>query len=107
MTDLNQGDVVWVNFTSSKGHVQGGRRPALVISKSPYSLRSGLAIVCPITSKVKGYPCEVPILCKISGVVLSDHIQTIDIIAHGVELIDQAHTYTTQAVLENIANIFY
>ncbi len=34
----------------------GGRRPALVLSPRLYNERSALALVCPVTSRVKGYP---------------------------------------------------
>jgi mRNA interferase MazF len=37
-------------------------------------------IVCPITSKVKGYPFEVPMLGdpEVAGVVLADHVKSVD-----------------------------
>jgi mRNA-degrading endonuclease toxin of MazEF toxin-antitoxin module len=51
-----RGDLVWLDFTPQAGHEQAGRRPALVISPAVYHGRAGLAIFCPITSQVKGYP---------------------------------------------------
>jgi mRNA interferase MazF len=56
-----RGDVVWITFNPQAGHEQAGRRPALVLSPSPYNRKVGLAIFCPITSQVKGYPFEVNI----------------------------------------------
>jgi mRNA interferase MazF len=41
------------------GHEQSGRRPAVVLSPADYNGKVGLAIVCPITSQIKGYPFEV------------------------------------------------
>jgi mRNA interferase MazF len=45
-----------------------------------YNGRSGLALFCPITSKRKGYPFEVelPETGKVTGVVLSDQIKSLD-----------------------------
>ena len=74
-----QGEIIWIDFDPQSGHEQSGRRPALVVSKTAYNQRLGRAFVCPITSKVKGYPLEVPIQTKsVSGVVLSDHLKNID-----------------------------
>ena len=56
-----RGDLVWVDFSPQRGHEQGGERPAVVISQRIYNERSGLTLVCPVTSKDKGYPFEVTI----------------------------------------------
>ena len=76
----NRGDAIWINFNPQKGHEQAGRRPALVISPQAYNGRVGLALLCPITSQVKGYPFEVQIPdgLQISGVVLSDQVKSLD-----------------------------
>ena len=68
----DRGDLVWLDFGDPIGHEQAGRRPALVLSPSPYN-RFGLAIVCPLTSKVKGYPFEVrlPEGLPVRGVALT------------------------------------
>ena len=75
-----RGDIVWLNFDPRPGHEQAGRRPAFVISPDGYNSRSGLFIVCPITSQAKGYPFEVavPAGLPVAGVVLSDQINNLD-----------------------------
>lgn len=75
-----RGDIVWLNFSPQSGHEQVGKRPALVISPQSYNSRAGLALFCLITSRVKGYPFEVnlPPGKKISGVILSDQIKSLD-----------------------------
>lgn len=75
-----RGDVVWLNFDPQAGHEQSGRRPALVISPQAYNEKVGLALMCPITSKLKGYPFEVPlpVSMKVSGVVLADQVKSLD-----------------------------
>jgi mRNA interferase MazF len=74
------GDLIWVNFSPQLGREQAGRRPAVVLSPRVYNEKASLAIVCPITSKTKGYPFEVPIPpgSRIQGVVLADHLKSLD-----------------------------
>lgn len=73
-------EVVWMDFDPRVGHEQGGRRPALVLSPRNHNARTGLFLVCPLTSRVKGYPFEVniPDGLGVSGVVLSNQIQCSD-----------------------------
>lgn len=74
------GDLVWLTFDPQAGHEQRGRRPALILSPRAYNSKARLAIACPITSHVKGYPFEVPLPPggEISGVVLADHVKNLD-----------------------------
>lgn len=75
-----RGDLVWVSLNPQAGHEQAGRRPALVVSPIEYNERVGLALMCPVTSRVKGYPFEValPEDLGISGVVLADQVRNLD-----------------------------
>jgi len=75
-----RGDIVWLEFNPQAGHEQAGRRPALVISPKIYNQKAGLALFCPITSQIKGYPFEVkiPSNLKIEGVILCDQIKSLD-----------------------------
>jgi mRNA interferase MazF len=87
----NRGDVIWLNFTPQAGHEQMGTRPALVLSPEKYNKKTGLAVCCPITSNVKGYPFEVNISGKkISGVVLSDHLKNLDWKVRKAKFIEKA-----------------
>lgn len=75
-----RGDVVYLSFNPQLGHEQAGRRPAMVLSPEPYNAKTGLAIFCPITSQIKGYPFEVliPEGFPVMGVILSDQIKNLD-----------------------------
>jgi mRNA interferase MazF len=77
---LERGDAVWITLDPQAGHEQAGRRPALVLSPKAYNGRVGLALLCPITSQVKGYPFEValPKGLPVSGVVLADQVKSLD-----------------------------
>ena len=74
------GDFVWLTFDPQAGREQAGRRPALVLSPRTYNARSGLALACPVTSQVKGYPFEVavPAGCAATGVILADRFKSTD-----------------------------
>lgn len=76
----HQGDIVLLNFEPQAGKEQAGSRPALVMSSVKYNEKVGLALCCPITRIVKGYPFEVLLLnnLKTEGVILSDHIKNLD-----------------------------
>ena len=75
-----RGDAVWITLDPQAGHEQAGRRPALVLSPSAYNGRVGLALFCPITSQVKGYPFEAPLPAgsPVSGVVGADQVKSLD-----------------------------
>lgn len=76
----DRGDAVWITLDPQAGHEQAGRRPALVLSPSAYNGRVGLALLCPITGQVKGYPFEVavPAGLQVEGVVLADQVKNLD-----------------------------
>ena len=71
----DRGDIVWLDFNPQAGREQAGRRPALVLSPSSYNGKTSLALFCPITSQMKGYPFEVPIPADLSvnGVIDECH----------------------------------
>jgi mRNA interferase MazF len=68
-----RGDIVWKTLNPQAGNEQAGRRPALILTPEAYNRKVGLAILCPITSQVKGYPFEVniPDELPITGVILT------------------------------------
>lgn len=75
-----RGDAVWITLDPQAGHEQRGRRPALVLSPQAYNRKVGLALMCPITSQVKGYPFEVPLPdgLPVAGAVLADQVKSLD-----------------------------
>ena len=75
-----RGDVVWLDFAPHAGHEQAKRRPAVVLSPAAYNARTSLALCCPVTSQVKGYPFEVelPAELGVQGVVLADQVRSLD-----------------------------
>ena len=98
-----RGDIVWVSFGKGEGREQRGRRPALVLSRGFFSVQSCLALVCPITSRVKGYPFEVPLTVQgTSCVLLTDQLRTIDWTKRKVHFVERTDTSTVIAAIKKI-----
>lgn len=100
------GDLVWVSFDPQSGHEQAGRRPAVVLSPREYNEKVGLALTCPITSKVKGYPFEVPLhASRIQGVVLADQVRSLDWRSRQFTFIERAPADTLIAVVQTLQTL--
>jgi mRNA interferase MazF len=99
-----RGDVVWLTFNPQAGHEQAGRRPAVVLSPLSYNAKVGLALLCPITSAVKGYPFEVTIPNGLpaSGVILADQVKSLDWRARDVEFICALPASVTREALQKV-----
>ena len=80
------GDLIWTDFDPSRGREQAGRRPAVVISAATFSTNTGLAVVCPITSRVRPFPTSVvlPAGLPVAGEILVSHVRSIDTLASPV-----------------------
>jgi mRNA interferase MazF len=93
LSDLpDRGSLVWLEFSPEAGSEPAGRRPGIVLTPAAYHQRSRLALVCPITTRVRGWPMEVvlPPGLPISGVVLVDHIKSVDRDARHMEVVGRA-----------------
>ena len=99
------GDLIWLTFDPQLGREQAGRRPALVLSPESYNRKTGLAIVCPITSRLKGYPFEVqlPSGLPITGAVLTDHLKSLDWRERRAERASRVPAQVMREVLDRLA----
>lgn len=102
---VERGHLVWLNFDPQAGHEQAGRRLALVLSPARYNDRTGLALVCPITSQTKGYPFEVPLPSNLvlRGVILADQLKSVDWRAREAQFADQCPKAVLSGVLARVA----
>jgi len=103
----DRGHIIYLNFSPHKGHEQGFSRPALVVSPIRYNRVSSLALMCPITTKVKGLRFEVPLAegMQTSGVVLSDQIKSFDWKARQVKFIEKAPLELVDDVLAKVETL--
>jgi mRNA interferase MazF len=103
----DRGDVVWITLNPRAGHEQAGRRPAVVLSPATYNGKVGLAILCPITNQIKGYPFEVliPVGQAVSGAILADQVKSLDWQVRKAELICTLPTVTVTEVLQKLGTL--
>jgi len=96
-----RGQAVWIEMDPQAGHEQRGRRPGLVLSPASYNGKVGLVLLCPITSRIKGYPFEVviPEGLKVSGAILADQVKSLDWRARKAKLICLLPADTVAAAL--------
>lgn len=109
LTWPDRGDLVRMDFDPGAGHEQSGRRPALVLTPYRYHAKTHLGIVCPITTKTKGYAFEVEIedaQSGIHGVVLADQVKNVDLEARSAEIVGQAPDSVVQEVLKKLTSLF-
>lgn len=107
-----RGDLVHMNFSPSAGHEMAGRHYALVISHLPYNRESGMAIVCAITSRIRGYPYEVAVpedllppkkgVGRVSSVIIADSVRQIDFREREIELVNAAPADLVEQVLDTL-----
>ncbi len=104
-----RGDMVWMTFSPRSGHEQAGRRPALVLSPQSYNQKVGLAVFCPVTKQIKGYPFEVvlPKGQKISGAILADHVKSLDWRARDAQFIDKVSDSIIDDVLNKLGALLF
>ncbi len=103
----DRGDIVRISLNPQAGHEQAGHRPAVILSPVVYNGKVGLALLCPITSQIKGYPFEVliPAGLAVSGVVLADQVKSLDWRARDVELIDTLPEETVAEILRKLGTL--
>ena len=98
------GDIVFLDFDPQVGREQAKRRPALVLTDMRYNRASGLAVVCPLTTKVKPYPFSLPIsVGGVEGAVLVDQVKSLDWAGRGAEFHSKAPSLTVSKVRQYLA----
>lgn len=87
---VNQGDIIKVNFNPQRGHEQAGYRPALVVSNNVFNEKTNLTMVCPITNTDNKFPLHIPLdkRTNTTGVVLCEHIRTLDLNAREYKFVE-------------------
>lgn len=103
----DRGHLVWVLLDPTRGREQSGRRPVVILSPRSYNGRVGLAVGCPVTRSVKGYPFEValPVDCVAQGVVLADQVKSFDWRVRDVEFAALFDDGTLRAVSRRAATL--
>ena len=79
----------------------------MVLSPENHNGKTGLAILCPITNQIKGYPFEVliPAGLPVAGAILSDQVESLDWRARNAELLCTLPTETISEVLQKLVTL--
>jgi mRNA interferase MazF len=100
------GDIVFLDFDPQVGREQAKRRPTLVLTDIRYNRASGLAVVCPLTSKRKPYPFALPgTVDKVEGAVLVDQLKSLDWASRHAEFHSKAAPALLTKVRQYIADL--
>jgi mRNA interferase MazF len=101
----DRGDIIWLDFNPQAGREQRGRRPAFVVSTKNYNAKTSLALLCPITSQIKGYPFEVHLTSgmKTDGAIISDQVKSLDWRARNAGFVEKAGKQITEQVIHKIS----
>ena len=104
-----RGDILWLQFSPQAGHEQAGKRPALCLSPKIYNEKTNLGLFCPITTKQKGYPFEVPLPDNfpVKGVILTDQIRNLDWNVRKAMFIAKVPENTLKEALEKIQLLLF
>jgi mRNA interferase MazF len=102
-----RGDIIRLQLAPRTGSEQAGQRPAMVISPLAYNQVSKLILICPITSRSKGWPFEVklPEQMQTYGVVLADQLRTVDCSARAASFLEKAPLELIDEVLSKLETL--
>ncbi|MCL1993692.1 MAG: type II toxin-antitoxin system PemK/MazF family toxin [Spirochaetes bacterium] len=87
-----QGDIIFLDFDPQTGHEQRGRRPALIVSNEQFHTRTNLALVCPITNSISGFPMHIKLDSRtnITGEIMCEQAKCLDIKARNASFSESA-----------------
>ncbi|WP_069790882.1 type II toxin-antitoxin system PemK/MazF family toxin (plasmid) [Cyanobacterium sp. IPPAS B-1200] len=102
-----RGDIVKLELNPRTGSEQSGYRPALVISPIAYNQISKIILICPITSRKKGWVFEVklPSEMQTHGVVLVDQIRAVDCVARQTTFVEESPPSLIDEVLAKLETL--
>ena len=100
----DRGHIVFTDFDPAAGHEQKLKRQAMILSPGLFNRRMQLALVAPITSRVRGHGFEVLLEgTSTTGVVLCHQIKVIDYRARGIRFVEEAPQFVVDTVLAKVS----
>lgn len=105
---MKYGEVWMVDLDPIKGREQAGKRPALIVSADSFNT-SGLelVIVCPITTKYKGFPTHVPVLQGNGGLAQDSYVKTEDIRSISTQRLERRLGTVDRQTMSKVASILH
>ena len=109
MVGINQGDIIKVELSPTKGHEQAGYRPALVVSNASHSRASNMIIICPITNTDRQSPLHICLQgTETMGFVMCDQVRAIDARSRNysyVETVDEDTLWEVCDILQGSVDV--
>ena len=104
----DRGDIIHTNFSPSAGTEMALKHFAVVLTPRSYHEKLGRAIVCPITSKIKDFPFNLPIPAlpphlPEKGAILTDQVRALDLRARGCNYAG----HLDEATLRDIVDLLF
>ena len=90
-----QGDIITMDFTPTKGHEQRGRRPAVVVSNASFNnFARGVALVCPVTNTDRNIAIHIKLDDRTTtkGVIMTDQVKALDLTARNAKFVEKLPT---------------
>jgi mRNA interferase MazF len=104
----NRGDVIHTDFSPSAGSETTLKHFAVVLTPKAYNEKIGRAIVVPITSKVKGFPFDLPLgplppQLPAAGEIMTDQVRALDLRVRGSSYAG----HVDEVVLRDIVDLLF
>ena len=105
---FEQGDIIILDFSPTQGHEQSGYRPALVVSKNLYNVKTGFVVVCPITNTLKPFPTRVSLdeRTQTTGFVICEQVRTLDVNARTPKFLEKMPEDLFRQALDIVTSVF-
>lgn len=100
-----QGDIVMLNFDPQKGHEQKGRRPGLIISNDEFHKRSNMALVCPITNSLSGFPMHITLDDRTitTGEIMCEQLKCMDYSVRDPSYVE----FAPEDIIDEVVDLIY
>jgi mRNA interferase MazF len=99
-----RGDYIWIDFEPQSGREITKYRPAVVLSSKAHNAAFGMCIVCPSTTKPKGYDCEVPVsIGGTESVIKVEQLRSLDWRTRRAKFIGKVPEDVMEEIRETIA----
>jgi mRNA interferase MazF len=89
--DPDRGDIILLDLSPQAGTEMAGEHRIIVLSERAFSVATGWVVGCPITTKIKGSPFEVPVPrgLRTVGCVIASELRTMDYLARRARFIEK------------------
>lgn len=105
---FEQGDIIEVDFSPTRGHELADSRPALVVSNHDFNISNSMTLVCPITTRMKPFFLhqELPLDCCVRGSVVMEQVRALDLEARPTKRLGSLSHEELMPILTCLQSLF-